>query len=590
MCAASPGRAGGEVPSDTLASVGSGVVTAADLTERIDLMPFPGKDRPAEFDSLKVHALESLVAERLLAEEATVRGMGFDSVTALRLDALERAFVRDELYKKEVSAGVHASDAEIRAGLKKYLFRLRLVIFRCPTEESARALSGSLQKEGADSLSSFESPGGARPTSADTVTMNFGVTDESIEGPAYALDARHRVSPALLSPMLGWAVLYLVDRGPNPAASAQSVGERAIAVKNTIERRKAQAKGIRYMASVLDPRKAEADRGTIEILGKALRARIASDTAAHRSGDRFIVTPGEVDNLEETLRADLSRVLVTMEGGALTLGRALQSFRLEPFTTPSLGGRIFAYMLNESVKRIAREELLAREGYRMNLESSSAVRHDLSTWRTNWLAHMAESDFTRSAGEPTEEEETRELIGYAHLLSPGYEVNVREIFTDSLTKAETYAGILRSGGDMASLRAERLRPEGMGGAGRRIGIFPRPLVPRARRACAPGGHRAARGPGESHGRVFLLPRPRKSGSPPETAPSLSIRSAGRFTTTSAPAYAQEKPGQVHCRSCGEIRRAHVRRGRRKDVTLFTHSMFTRRLIGFGGMMKTPPRS
>jgi len=579
---------GGDVPGDTLAAVGSGVITSADLTERIDLMPFPGKDRPAEFDTLKVRALQSLVAERLLAEEATLRGIGSDSVTALHLDALERAFVRDELYKKEVSAGVNASDAEIRSGLKKYLFRLRLVISRCPSEGSARALSGALQLPGADTLHgpAAGTLSGVRPTSADTVTMNFGVTDESIEGPAYALDSTHRVSPPVLSPMLGWAVLYLVDRGPNPAASAQSVVERTITVKNTIERRKAQAKGLRYMASVLDPRRAEADRGTIELLGKALHALIASDTAAHRSGDRFIVVPGEVDNLEETLREDLSRVLVTMQGVGLTLGQALQSFRLEPFTTPSLGRRTFAYILNESVKRIAREEILAREGYRMNLQASPAVRHDLLTWRSNWVAHMLETAFTRNAGEPTEEEEIEELIGYAHLLSPGYEVNVREIFTDSLRNAEKYAGILRDGGDMAALARSVSTRKGWAERGGESEYFHVRSFPElgVRALMADTGRLV--GPVKLTGGYSLFTVLGKR--LPAGDSAVTVDSLRRALHDDIRSEIRRKNLDRFIAGLAEKFGVTLYADRLKGVTLFSHNMFTRRLIGFGGMMNAAP--
>ena len=43
----------GALPSDTLAQVGSGVITARDLVRRIELMPFPGRQTPVQAESLK---------------------------------------------------------------------------------------------------------------------------------------------------------------------------------------------------------------------------------------------------------------------------------------------------------------------------------------------------------------------------------------------------------------------------------------------------------------------------------------------------------------------------------------------------------
>ena len=73
---AQPGKT---LPTDTLATVGTSVITAKDFLERFELMPWPGKDRRAEHDSAKVKALRSMVAERLLAQEADARSAAASS-------------------------------------------------------------------------------------------------------------------------------------------------------------------------------------------------------------------------------------------------------------------------------------------------------------------------------------------------------------------------------------------------------------------------------------------------------------------------------------------------------------------------------
>jgi hypothetical protein len=586
LAAASPQSQGpGELPHDTLAEVGSGVITATDLIERIDLMPFPGKDRGSGTDSLKIRALQSIVAERLLASEATVKGIGFDSVAKLRLDALERAFVRDELYKKEVAAGVTISAAEIDAGLRKYAARLRVVLFRCSSEESAGILSRAL-RQGGTNIDSLASAGfDRRLVSHDTVTVNFGVSDESLEEPAYSLDPAHRVSSPFLSPMLGWVVLLRVDSGPNPASGAQSMNDRMMTVKNTIQRRKAEARGIRYMASVLDPRRAEADRTVLGLLGKTLYEIISSDSAAHRVEGRFMLTPGEVDRLEGMLRGDLARVLVDMPGGGLTLGAAIQAFRFEPFTTPSLGRRAFAYVLNESVKRITREEFLTREGYRKNLQGSPSVKHDVASWRDNWLSHLMQAEVT-GGGEPTEEEEVRGLIEYARLLSPSYEVNVREIFTDSLPKADRYRDMLLAGDDMAALARSVSKRTGWGVRGGESGYFHVRSFPElgVRALLADSGRLV--GPlsltgGYSLFRVLGKKLPTPDG-------SVTVDSLRRALHDVIRSDNRQRSLDRFIAGLAEKFGVQMHYDRLKAVTLFGHSMFTRRYIGFGGMMNAAP--
>ena len=579
-------QTGGELPADTLAEVGSSVITAADLIERIDLMPFPGKERPSETDSLKIRALQSIVAERLLASEATVRGVGFDSVTNLRLDALERAFVRDELYKKEVSAGVTVSASEIAGGMEKYAAQLRTVIFRCSSDESARSISRVLP-HGSAGIDSLAAAGfDRRLVSRDTVTMNFGMSDESLEDPAYSLDTVRRVSAPFVSPMLGWVVLSLVDRGPNPASGAQSINDRVITVKNIIQRRKSEAKGIRYMASVLDPRRAEADRAVLGLLGKSLYAIISSDTAAHRIQGRYMLTPGEVDRLEGMIRGDLSRVLVDMPDGGLTLGAAIQAFRFEPFTTPSLGRRTFAYVLNESVKRIAREEILTREGYRKNLEASPSVKHDLASWRDNWLSHMIQADVASGVGGLTEEEEVGGLIEYARLLSPSYEVNVREIFTDSLPKADRYRGMLLAGEDMGALARRVSKRTGWSARGGESGFFHVRSFPElgVRALLADSGQLVGPVPLTGGYSLFRVLGKRV----PKGDSTVTVDSLRRGLHDAIRSEKRQKGLDRFIAGLAEKFGVKMYYDRLKDVTLFSHSMFTRRYIGFGGMMNAAP--
>jgi hypothetical protein len=385
--------------------------------------------------------------------------------------------------------------------------------------------------------------------------------------------------------VLGWVLLVLVDSGPNPASNAQSISDRMIAVRNTLQRRKSQEKGIRYMASVLERRRAEADRAVLGLLGKSLFAIILSDTTAHRIDGRFMVTPGEVDRLEGMLRGDLSRVLVAMPGGGLTLGAAIQAFRFEPFTSPSLGRRTFAYVLNESVKRIVREEFLARDGYGKNLQASPAVKHDVASWRDNWLSHMMQAEIT-GGGDPTEEEEIRGLIEYARLLSPAYEVNVREIFTDSLPGAARYREMLLAGDDMASLARSVSKRPGWAARGGESGYFHVRSFPDlgVRALLADSGQLV--GPVGLPGGYSLF---RVLGKRlPGGDNGVTVDSLRRALRDAIGSERRQKGLDRFIAGLAEKFGVKMHEERLRDVTVFSHSMFTRRYIGFGGMMNAAP--
>ena len=97
---------------DTLATVSSRAITAADLVERIEWMPWPDK-QGAEMDSAKVRALQSLVGEALLAGEARRQALGDSGQVAAMQASLEKALVRDALYRQVVADVRAPSPAEL---------------------------------------------------------------------------------------------------------------------------------------------------------------------------------------------------------------------------------------------------------------------------------------------------------------------------------------------------------------------------------------------------------------------------------------------------------------------------------------------
>jgi parvulin-like peptidyl-prolyl isomerase len=579
----SPAQNSSRIPDDTLAEVGAGIITAGDLFERIELMPWAGKERRRTFDSSRVQALESLVAERLLASEAAERGIGFDTLMLLRLGGLEREFVRDELYRREVAGSVSVSPGEMEAGVRKYALLLRVVIHRCSSELTGQELSEGLRAE--STPDSVASPGsGEGFLSRDTVTVGFGIADESLEDHAYALDPAHRVSAPYYSENLGWVVLLLVDAQTNPRYAQQDVAKQLSSVRDILRSRKARLRGREFMHSVLSPQKAVADRHLLGLLARSIYAIIMSDSAAHRSQGRFLLAPEEIDVLESDLRPDLGRELVSLPGGPLSLGAAIQAFRIEPFSSPSLGRNIFLSVLNESVKRIVEEELLAREGYRRHLQNSPSVVHDLAAWSDNWRALMLEQSIP--GGEPGEEDEMEALIENGRRIDPSYEVDVREILSDSLSEALRCVDRLTGGADMSDLARRISRRPGWSGQGGESGFFHVRSYPELGiRALAADTGRLI-GPVAVKGgySVFrVLGRRGTAGDGGITLDSLRklIRPGIRY---------EKRRHAVDRFIAGLAQKYGVNMyyDRLQKIDISRHNMFTRRLIGFGGMMNAAP--
>lgn len=571
------------ITDDTLARVGTSVITGRDLFERIELMPWEGKDRRRTFDSSRVHALESLVAERLLANEAAERGIGFDTLMLLRLDGLEREFVRDELYRKEVADSVSVSPGEMKAGLRKYALLLRVVVFRCFSEPAGRVL---LERLRAQSTPDTVAPPGSGEgvLSRDTVTVEFGIADESLEDHAYALNPGHPVSAPYFSENLGWVVLACIDAQANPRYAQQDIAKQLSSVRAILRMREARNRGREFLRSLLNPQKAVADRHLLGLLARSIYAIIMTDSAAHRSRGRFLLAPEEIDLLEGDLRPDLGRELVSIPGGGMSLGTAIQSFRIEPFSSPSLRRSTFLSVLNESVKKIVEGELLAREGYRLHLQNSPSVKHDLAAWSDNWRALMMEQSIPGE--EPAEEDDMEVLIENGRRIDPSYEVNVQEILTDSLSEALQCMDRLIGGADMAELARRVSRRPGWSGHGGESGFFHVRSYPELGiRALAADTGRLV-GPVAVKGGYSVFRVLGKRGNAVNEGMTLdSLRSLLR------PRMRYEKRRHAVDRFIAGLAQKYgvkMYYDRLQNIDISRHDMFTRRLIGFGGMMNAAP--
>ena len=432
--AAAPLRAQrGTIPGDTLAEIGTAVISARDFLERLELMPFPGKDRPQEHDSAKIRALRALVAEKLLAQDAAVRGLNRDGASLRRRLALERLMVRDELFKREVTAKAVVNDRELSAGMRRYPLELRVLYFPAASASLARELRDSLaSRSSIDSAVHLLSRRLLRRV--DTLTVKFGSQEWTLEDTAYALSMRRRLSEAVKTDYLGWGVAYLLEESPNQEASDKSVPDRISAVRSIVRQRKMDAIAAKFQGRILSPQRAEVDSLFFDSVAHLLRSRVAGDAAARAGKGGYRLASTDLDSLEVAFAARLNDELVHIAGGGMTLQEVIDAMRSQELAFPVLESEPFLGRLNAAVKDVVREELLAREGYRQNIQHSGPVKRDVAIWNDYW-ASAAMIQSIKNSVTASEQEAVDFLVRYGAALGAAYEVNVREVLCDSLSRA-----------------------------------------------------------------------------------------------------------------------------------------------------------
>ena len=573
----------GEAQTDTLAEVGGKFILAQDLIDRIELMPWPGKDNISEMDSVKVKALQSLVAEQILAMDAAAQGLGADSALRRQVKNLERIMVRDRLFKEEVIPKVKVSEKEVSEGLKRFAWNVQGLMLGTQSQGDAKKLTGAIHlTDNRDSVMAH--PPTDLPITIDSINVRFGLLERSQEDAVYALSEAHPVSQPLNVPKLGWVVLSFLTKTTNPEYEKRSIGERTSAVKKIIRRRKEVQEGDRYSADLLAPQRAQANPEMFELFARTIFDLFKSDSLTYRNNTGYRLD-FVVDAAEDRLKPYLRRTLVEMDGGGMAIEDVLEAYRTFDFLLPGLDKDDVWKRLNASIREVVAREYIAREGYRQKLNRDPEVERDVGTWANFWLSGLLKDRILKDVS-VSDSEIVEYLVGRADVLGHAYEVNVREILVDSLSGAISVLEKISAGENMSTLARRISKRKAWAERGGESGFFPvseHPVIGfRALEADTGGIIGPLRTP-EGYSLFTVLGRRKIPGGNVPAFDSLKAQIGQGLLTGKE----QEQLNQYVASSARRYR-VKLFYNHLKNIDIAPTNMVTKRFLGFGGTMIAVP--
>jgi hypothetical protein len=445
---------------DTLAWVDDQPILARDMRARVELMPWPGPIRPSTLDSVRSQAVSALIAERLLATEATVRGLTGDRRYDLLRWGLENVLQRDALFRREVAGRSRPTQAEAGEALRRYRENRTVVLYVLQSRGEADSLAARLRRSASVDMST----GGLRILDRDTVAASFGMTDTLLERLVYEIGVSGLSRPHRMTDHR-WVVLELLERVPNPLAAKQSDEEQRRAAGRLLQSRLDGREAERYYRQSLARKRARSDSASFFRLAGEISRLWLEDTARYRRPSGFELTSDMVDVLHARLGDAGSKSLVVMEGDDLTVGQVVEMFRYEPFISDQPEGLRFWNRLNEQIQRVAAGEYLAREARARGMISDPSVRSDLRAWNEYWAA----GEMIRSIRETvavTRNDLVDELVARRGQLRGKASVRTQELWTKDPVEAKRLAAAVQQGASIDELadsrptRSSRIQSDG----------------------------------------------------------------------------------------------------------------------------------
>lgn len=448
-----------------LVKIGTSGITKDEFQQRFELIPQVSGGVKKDIEQKKHDLLYSLIAEKLWAKEAENLNLDTSDIMRLTFKTIEKMFVRDALFKIEISDKVTLTNEERLEGLKRIYNDLVLDIVQFKDSSTAQNIYSDLNNG-----VTFDSVKILLSSQISPVQIKFGELTENVEDLLYSLNDGEFTQPIKSSS--GWLIFKLLNKEP---AAFSKRDQAVMKAEEIIKQRKTDYFYNEFYGKFFGGRKVETDA----VLFRSVAEKISSILAEKKNissisdSENIYMDASDLLKMESEFGEDsLAMPFIKLDKGPISLKQFLREFIFEGFYSPNVKLNVIAAKLNSRVKTFIEQELLAQEGYRRGLQNLSDVKSSISMWKDNYLAKILKNILIDSVKVSDEEVYAYYKNRNQLFIQAVPEVNIIEILTDSLDVIDHVFRELEEGKDfrkLASIHTKRIWTRNNGGE---FGFFP----------------------------------------------------------------------------------------------------------------------
>lgn len=432
---------------NVVAKVGNEKISTEEYEYRFNLTPHFGV-ADLLTDSLKKNFLASLIAEKLWAIEA--RNLGIDTIEAIKssLKSIERMYVKDALYKKEVESKINITNEELAEG--KFKSGINIVAKIIGSPDSSNILKFYTDLINGATFDSLYNTIDENIFQKDSIKIKFGMLDdEAIEDSIFKTKTGKFTLP--LKNDYGWFIFFVVNRTLN---TNNELSDNQ--VKDIIRERKSKLIGIKYLQQLLLNKEVSADKDIFQNISENI-----FDIILYKSEyltNKVCVDESDIERLKRNYDSQtLNKPFIKFKENPVSLKEFLYALSFAPFCIDdtiksNLDLNIVQRKLNSYVKNFIQDELIIREGYKNNLQLSEEIKNKMKLWEENYITQFLRNRYLDSIS--ISEQEILEHFSQKNK-DKNFQtlVKIIEIHTSSLEKIETVLNQINIGKDFKQLAA-----------------------------------------------------------------------------------------------------------------------------------------
>jgi parvulin-like peptidyl-prolyl isomerase len=393
-------------------------ISEYEFLSRYELLPAPQRSASRSVEESKLALMYSLIAEKLLVQEALSRGFDKDSTFLRSTLSLRKLLARDQLYKVEIINKVEVTNKEIAIGMAQYQQERLVSYIFTPEKESAEFIRSRIKSaKDFNSIDLDTSLNAIR----DTATIIWGAADESIEKVTYQLKSEE-VSP-IVAAGDGLYIIKVSRIRRNTSIVLQGRNVVREYVIKTIRARKEQKRLNEYVSNFLQGKTGYSRAHQFRRLIQSLEIVFKEQ----RQIGKISLSADMVKKTKYLLKEILFDTLVVAGEAIWTMNDIIDKLYISSFSIELSKLNDIALTLNRTIEIWVWQELLGQEGLRRKMDQEPAVQNLLQMWYEQNLSE-AMKNYISKTNPPTE----GEIWVYLNSKNPEFSVprvKIREIWT-----------------------------------------------------------------------------------------------------------------------------------------------------------------
>ncbi len=429
---------------EIIAKAGNITITKDEFKKRFEFAPHPRTDGRTDTTFLKMEFLQTLIAEKLLFQQAIKERLDLSSEFLKAYKFIRNNYLRDALYTEEVKNKTVIPDSEIVKGENKFVKKVfSKFIFSNDEKEITTIYNNLLKGASFDSILSTR-PEKNEQKNAEEIT--FGKMNEKMENVLFQTKVGDVTPPIELKE--GWYIckVYSITNTNNLEPVDLKKIERV--VRDRLYDRTYQEFYRKFFKGIV----INSDRQLFNKIFKSVNGYISANKPRMiKKNGKYALYEKDIDSIRNKFTPkELESDYIKFTQQPVKVKEFLDFMRNEGFEFVSFDSVKVKSRLNTYIATFIQNEILAREALKRGYEKLPEIDFDLKIWREYFLANLMMKKLYKT--ESVSDDEAYKFFAKNNkIIVKPEEFKISQIIADNLETVQKIFSELEAGKDFAQL-------------------------------------------------------------------------------------------------------------------------------------------